>query len=878
MKGKIILAFLLALVALTMIGFVGRNTLTQLINSIKKESEPNLKLSHLKEIIADLREAENSVRTYTITQNPENLTPFYQAATTFDNKMQTLYAKIKNKDQMRLADSMESLIGQKYLIMKKLIDVKKNQDTNKVLERVLDNINRLKERDSIPDFIDSEGFDINMLTYDRIQKVDLPQKREIEQKRSWFQRLFGKSNNDSNNAITKEDEDNNSTEQIASSNQNEKPENALPSQDHNDTSRVLISTTLPDSGHDISSTEIGHIISEIGKEENRNFQAIKNQELRLTTQDVDIMLKVLALANKFEDKEKKISQNRAENAQLTTTRAKKFINITWVATLALFAVLLLIIFNDIRRNQKNKDRLKKAKEKAEKLAKVKEEFLSNMSHEIRTPLNSIIGFTEQLDGTNLNSQQQNYLKSIKHSGGHLLRLINDVLDYAKLESGKLSMEQIGFKVRESIKNVVDSFKTQLSKKGLNVNFHVDADIPQVFIGDPVRFEQILINLLSNAIKFTDVGSIDIDMKLHKIEDKDCYIKLSVTDSGIGIPEEKLNSIFKDFSQVDSSVTRKYGGTGLGLSIVKKIVKILGGNISLSSKEGEGTTFLLDLRYDIGSEADLSELKKATIDYSKLKGHKIMVVDDQEYNLELIKVIFDKWGIVGTLISSGQEAIEDFKANQYDLIFMDMHMPELSGIETAKAIRELENDTRTPIIALTAATSQEESDKCLEAGMDDCLLKPFTQKELFETISNTLLGQEAAESITEKEQTPVVEKKSNLDLSDLEMLADGDPTFIVNMLTIFINNFSIDLKEMKEAIANKELGKAGKKAHKMASPSRHLGFSELASILKEIEMKSEDESNFTSVEELIQKVDNLYHIILPEIESEISNQKESEPTA
>ncbi|UII29161.1 ATP-binding protein [Fulvivirga maritima] len=876
MKGKIILAFLLALVALTMIGFVGRNTLTQLINSIKKESEPNPKLTHLKEIIANLREAENSVRTYTITQNPENLTPFYQAATTFDNKMQLLYANIKNKDQMRLADSMESLIGQKYLIMKKLIDVKKDRDANKVLERVLENINRLKERDSIPDFIDSEGFDINMLTYDRIQKVDVPEQREIQQKKSWFQRLFGKSNSSSDNNSKEEDSDNSEEENLATDTRNANSNND--SQNSSDTTEVLISTTIPDTGHDISSTEIGHIISEIGKEENRNFQAVKNQELRLTTQDVDIMQKVLKLANLFEDKEKKISQNRAENAQLTTNRAKKFINITWIATLAMFAVLLLIIFNDIRRNQKNKDRLKQAKERAEKLAKVKEEFLSNMSHEIRTPLNSIIGFTEQLDGTPLDNQQQNYLRSIKHSGAHLLRLINDVLDYAKLESGKLSMEKIGFEVRESIKNIVDSFKTQLEKKGLIINLNIDADIPQVFVGDPVRFEQILINLVSNAIKFTDEGSIDIDMKLHKAEGMDCYVKLSVSDSGIGIPEEKLSSIFKDFSQVDSSVTRKYGGTGLGLSIVKKIVNILGGNISVNSKEGEGTTFILDLRYDIGSEADLSQSKKSSLDFTKLKGCKIMVVDDQEYNLELIKVIFDKWQIKGAFISSGNEAIEDFKENQYDLIFMDMHMPELSGIETAKAIRALESDTRTPIIALTAATSKEESDKCLEAGMDDCLLKPFTQKELFETILTTLFGEETSTPESENEIASENDKKGLLDLSELHELANGDVNFVINMLNIYINNFSKDLEEMKEAIAAKELLKAGKKAHKMVPPSRHLGFSELASLLKEIEIKSEDESNFTAVEELIQEVEKLYLIILPEIESEISKQKASEPIA
>ncbi|UII21125.1 ATP-binding protein [Fulvivirga ligni] len=861
MKGKIILVFVFALIALTLVGFVGRNTLTQLIISIKKESSPNVKLAYLEDILSDLSNAESSVRTYTITQNSENLIPFYESAASFDNNMKNLYSAIKSKEQMKLADSIESLIGEKYLIMKQLIDIKKDQDTDKVLQRVLANIELLRDRDSVPEMISIDDYDLSDVGYDRIKKVDIPETPEPAENRSWFQRLFGKNSpNDE-----KEDEDIETT--IAA-----KPKNSP------DTVYKKVEAPITkNTGKDISSKDIGNLISQIGREENQNLQAIKAQELKLTIQDEQVMRKVRKLAAQFEEREKKASINRAQTAEKATDRATNFITITWFITLGIFAFLLFIIFNDIARNQKNKDRLRKAKDNAEKLARVKEEFLSNMSHEIRTPLNSIIGFTEQLASTPLQKDQHQYLNSIQRSGSHLLRLINDILDYAKLESGKLSMESIGFRMRESIANIIASFEVQLAKKQLQINSVIDPEIPEILVGDPVRFEQILINLVSNAIKFTEDGQIDIEIKHLSTEENVCFIELMVKDSGIGIPEHKLGSIFKDFSQVDSSVTRKYGGTGLGLSIVKKIIKQIGGDISVRSKVGEGTSFIIHLNYKVGTSQDLSHTKKSNLDTSAVRGCKIMVVDDQEYNLELISVIFDKWQIQGTLLNSGKDAIEAFKQDKFDLIFMDMQMPEMSGVEAVRKIRSIETGERTTIIALTAATSQEEANECLQAGMDDCLLKPFTQKELYNTIV-AVLGTGDKATADDNENSAETKGTNSLDLTDLYELADGDPNFVVNMLEIYIKNFSADLEQMESAVAQQDIKKAGSKAHKMIPPTRHLGFQELVTILKKIETKSENEENFNEIQRLLEEVKSLYQVILPHIKSEIAKQKESEPLA
>ena len=860
MKGKIILTFALALLALTVIGFVGQDTLTQLIVSIKKESQPNPKLISLKEILSDLSDAENSVRTYTITRESENLTPFYESISTIDNKINGLYELVKNKEQLKLVDSMQMLIEKKYSILKQLIDIKKDQDAEEVFERVLENIARLREKDSIPQpIVKNNNFEPGE-NYDRIKKVEIPEPQQEEKKISIFQRIFGGGSEDKPDEAADEQE-----ELLAEDNTQTSDTSDTTAQSNR--SRQYI---FPNSPNDLNSSDIGHIISKIGQERNENIKAVREQELALTQRDNDLMKEIRQVANKIEDREKRISVNRAEAAQKATDKAIYIMTLTWVSALIIFAILLFIIINDISRNQRNKERLNKAKEQAEKLAKVKEEFLSNMSHEIRTPLNSIIGYTEQLEYTALNPEQRKYLKSIHRSGDHLLTIINDILDYAKLESGQLSLEEICFAVEQNISDVVDIFRNQVEKKNLDLHYKIDEDVPEVLIGDPVRFRQILINLVSNAIKFTPAGQITISVSRQQLEQEQVRLSLAVSDTGIGIPKGKLNSIFKNFAQADSSTTRKYGGTGLGLSIVKKIASLHQGHVSVESEEDKGTTFTIDLIYKVGKKEDLKEIQKSIAPcFVPLNGKNILVVDDQEFNLELIKVIFDKWKINSTLLSSGKQAIAEVKAHDYDMIFMDIQMPEMSGLEVTKRIRKYEKEINkhTPIIALTAAASKEEAENCINHGMDDYLLKPFTQNNLFHKIAKTLgIDTEEAESIESIPEDDI----DALNLDDLQELSNGNPAFVVNMLSIFIKNFDIDLKDLQDALKNKDWNKLRGKSHKMIPPCRHLGFNTLMTDLKEIENESQQDQDISKADKLVQDISDNYSKIRPVIEEEIAN--------
>ncbi|MBL6447299.1 response regulator [Fulvivirga sp. 29W222] len=860
MKGKIILTFALALLALTVIGFVGQNTLTQLIVSIKKESQPNPKLISLKEILSDLSDAENSVRTYTITRESENLTPFYQSISTIDNKINSLYELTKNKDQLKMVDSLQVLIEKKYSILKQLIDIKKDQGVEEVLERVLENIAKIREKSSTPQPITkTEGFNPDE-NYDRIKKVKIPEPRQQEKKVSIFQRIFGGGNESHPEETTDQP-----TELLAE----ETPKAGNTSDTVTQSSKYRL-YTFQDSPNDLNSSDIGQIISKIGQERNENIKAIKEQELALTQRDNDLMKEIREVANRIEDREKTISVNRAEAAQKATDKAIYIMSLTWIIALIIFAILLFIIISDISRNQKNKDKLKEAKERAEKLARVKEEFLSNMSHEIRTPLNSIIGYTEQLEYTALNPNQQKYLKNIHHSGDHLLTIINDILDYAKLESGNLSLEEIGFSVEQQLIDVVDTFQNQIKKKNLQFHYNIEDDVSEILVGDPVRFRQILINLISNAIKFTPAGQVTVNISQQALEHEKVKLKLIVSDTGIGIPKSKLNSIFKNFAQADSGTTRKYGGTGLGLSIVKKITSLHNGTISVESEENTGTSFTVELIYKTGKKEDLKEAKKkSSIYHIPLEGKKILVVDDQEYNLELIKVIFDKWKIDSTLISSGEQAIANVKENHYDMIFMDVQMPEISGLEVTKQIRKYEkqHERHTPIIALTAAASKEEAESCIKHGMNGYLLKPFTQKNLFLKIAETLGISTEEESRSTEDAT---EPSDSMNLDDLHELSNGNPAFVVNMLNIFVKNFDIDLNDLKGALKNKDWNKLQRKSHKMIPPCRHLGFNTLMTSLKEIEAESEHEQDFYKIDKLVKNISKNYRKIRPVIEAEVSN--------
>ena len=381
---------------------------------------------------------------------------------------------------------------------------------------------------------------------------------------------------------------------------------------------------------------------------------------------------------------------------------------------------------------------------AEKANTAKSQFLANMSHEIRTPMNAIIGFSEVLQEEPLTEQQKEYIKMILDSGEHLLKLINDVLDFSKIEAGRIKAEAVECDIRALLASVESLMNPAAKQKQLEFKIGCADDVPNAIITDPSKLRQCLINLVNNAIKFTEQGYVKISARPILKEDKP-FIEFEVADTGIGIPADKLNTIFDAFVQADGSTTRKYGGTGLGLTITRQLASLMGGDISVESEVGKGSKFRLVVP---ANTADGQHNKSENLE--DISGHnhqqqseteisfsgRILVAEDSLTNQTLIRLLLEKLGFVVTIAQNGLEAVEAVKNQQFELIFMDMQMPEMNGYDATKKIRGL--GVKTPIIAMTASIGEEDKKECLQAGCDDYISKPIDRARLVKVISNHLV--------------------------------------------------------------------------------------------------------------------------------------------
>ena len=432
----------------------------------------------------------------------------------------------------------------------------------------------------------------------------------------------------------------------------------------------------------------------------------------------------------------------------------------------------------------------------------KQQFLSNMSHEIRTPMNAIIGFTKVVLKTELTEKQREYLSAIKISGDTLIVLINDILDLAKVDAGKMTFEQIPFKLLASVSAMVHLFETKIQEKNLRLVMEYDAKIPEVLLGDPVRLHQIILNLVSNAVKFTSEGTITVGVRMLVQDKEKVILEFAVTDTGIGIDESKLSTVFDDFQQATSGTSRLYGGTGLGLAIVKNLVEPQGGTITVKSKFGAGSTFSFILSFDKTTEKADADLALNIELEAGFKDVKILVVEDIALNQLLMKTLLEDFGFEMEVAGNGKIAVEKLRTTRYDIVLMDLQMPVMNGFEATEYIRNQLN-LKVPIIALTADVTTVDVEKCKAVGMNDYISKPIDDKLLYSKIIKFLkqAGYDKTNAVPASDDSPA-QPLACVNFDYLKRITKNE-TRMAEMIGLYLQEIPQLVLTMKKAIADKD---------------------------------------------------------------------------
>jgi PAS domain S-box-containing protein len=482
---------------------------------------------------------------------------------------------------------------------------------------------------------------------------------------------------------------------------------------------------------------------------------------------------------------------------------------------------------DITLQKEFENQIIHAKEQAEAATKAKSQFLSTMSHEIRTPMNAVIGLTHLLLQNEPRPDQIDNLNLLKFSGENLLTIINDILDFSKIEAEKLTLEYINFKLLDLVTTIVNIHSPKARDKGIRLDFDFDKNTPSVVLGDPVRLNQIITNLLSNAIKFTNYGSVKLLLKSERSGDKHHRIRFIVRDTGVGIPNEKLVAIFDSFSQANNEITRKFGGTGLGLTISKRLADMMAGQISVESILNKGSIFEFTLVMEEGQTIQELKTNRQRTGGELSEKNRVLLVEDNHVNQVVAVSFLTKWNIEVDCVDNGALSLDKIKSKSYDLVLMDLEMPEMDGYSATVAIRKMEDDyfKAVPILALTASAMSEVRDRVLASGMNDLLTKPFNPDELYDKIRSMI-------AIDDRDAD------DNKTLSvKLDVYADGNLEFKRELAGLIIENLKelqIAINQIKTADGVTQLKRA---THKVKTTLAILGDDELSQLVVNIREKA-----------------------------------------
>jgi signal transduction histidine kinase/DNA-binding response OmpR family regulator len=802
-KSKVITGFILILLLSMIAVFAVIQLATQLSLPDTGTSQPVVKLTLISNMLSRLIDADGQARAYITTGQKKYLTRYREDEMAIRMIADSLkYTSVNQPEQYRRMQTVDSLLDLKRATLESYFRISR-AGTGPILSD--ERLNQMLDH-----FMDTITYSTSTVS-DNSLPVAAEKKEPEQQKRTGlFRRLW--------TGITGRQQ---GIDSVAVA---EELKGSVP-----DTIHTF--TRLPDT----TIARVKSQLKQMGEEERLERQMALERELMLLRTDQVILDEIRNVLILFEKEEINRAIEGSENANILVKRLWNTALILATAGLITIIVFIILIWKDLARSAYYRRETEKARALAEELLKVKEMFLANMSHEIRTPITSIIGFTEKLSSMKLGKVQSEYLRYINNSSGHLLGLIDNLLDYSRIGSDKFTLESHPFKPEELLNEAFETLKPRGEQKGLRMKFVSSGEPGLSTLGDPLRIRQIIFNLLNNSIKFTETGEIELALDT-KREGDTVQIEILVSDTGIGIPEEKQQDIFREFTQVDEGITRKYGGSGLGLAICSKLAAQMNGSISLKSNPGEGTRFRVVLTlpwYNGEIPEKISETVKERPD---LSGLSILLAEDDITTRILIEGLLKEMGANVDAAGDGAAAYELFIRNKgnYGLIMTDIQMPGMSGPElTVRLIRQAEEQRMPlpPVMGLTAHATRSDLHRYSEAGMQYFLIKPFRQAELFKILM-TIPG--IVKGSGDKATQNTVKPEITVRLEAFTAFSGGDPESLKKILISLRDNLRNTMEAMQNAFTGENYKQLALLAHRILPNIRNLGAEKETSLLLKLE--------------------------------------------
>ncbi|MFD2999977.1 ATP-binding protein [Pontibacter toksunensis] len=853
-KTKVIVGFGLALSIVLAAIYLTYTSFTKLLNSVDVLSRPNTKLAEMQFTLATISTAESSIRAYTLTTKEEHFKAYLSHLDTIKSQIDSLHLLVQyNPQEVAQVDSIAALLKAKQESLERYVALKKEQQSLDYSAKAMRQIASTVEEQPLATTIKQHT---TTTISDRLTNLpqDTPtvapeQEAPKEEKRGFLNKIFSKK-------------------------EKEEPRPAPPPRvivpQLNVTQEIKIDTnaTAPPAA---PLAKVRRILHNVQRESDRKKEQLQAKELALLQQDKQIMDQVRHMMYKMEHNEQERMLQNSWNARAVAKETSMVLLLIGIFGLVAGVAFIILILRDITRSNNYKTKLIKAQKEAVQLARAKEAFVANMSHEMRTPLNVILGFSQQLRHTPLLPQQEEHLQAVNGAGEHLLHIVNDVLDLSKIEAGKLHINHTTFSLKQMLKEVEQAFALKASSKRVHFLFRADETIPDTLQGDALRLKQVLFNLVDNAIKFTHQGQVLVGLRLKSIRRTRVVLSIAVSDTGIGIPEDRIQDVFGEFNQADSSILRKYGGTGLGLSISRKLVEMLGGTLSLHSVVGKGTTFTFVLPLQVSKEALPVAPDIAPAQSTTFQGLKALVIDDDAYSRKLCELILSRWGMQVYLANDGKEAMDQVQQHQFDVVLTDIQLPGVSGKTVARNIRR--HDKEVPILALTANILSNEEGFYDNTAITGHLLKPFTEQELHQKLTKVLPPMPAApEPAALPEAVVPLQPSGQLyDLSEMRLFTGTDNETLVAVLEVLLADQQQSLEDLSAAAAEKQWEKAANVAHKMLTAFKHLkAHTVTPDLLKLEQVLHTGRKGSDSLQETVARIKHNTPLVLAALQQEVES--------